>query len=191
MQCRCTNVRQTLGVLQKVKEDAHSWLYKTHPWPAKDKDQRSTNRDPSSGFFSTEKNPEKARGLQVPTTEKRIFKFFDPLAFCTKKQEARGLHSMSAIFAKLHSLHSKEKNPEDIKQKCTSAKRRIKEDHLKISLQEGPGLRLQQLGPWSSIMKCSGAYRWGTLWAPHRPYCREISLGSKAYIPTVWSMGGP
>ena len=54
-----------------------------------------------------EKNPEKARGLQVPTTEKYIFNFFDPPAFCTKKQEARGLHSMSAIFAKLHSLHSK------------------------------------------------------------------------------------
>ena len=105
------NSAQKQDSWQKVKEDAHSWLYKTHPWPAKDKDQRSTNRDPSSGFFSIEKNPEKARGLQVPTTEKHIFKFFDPPAFCNKKQKARGLHSMSAIFAKLHSLHSKEKEP--------------------------------------------------------------------------------
>ena len=45
-------------------------------------------------------------------------------------------------------------------------KRRNKEEHLKISHQEEPGSSLQQLGPWSSIMKCSGACRWGTLWAP-------------------------
>ena len=26
-------------------------------------------------------------------------------------------------------------------------------------------------------------YRWGTLWAPHRPYYREVGLGNKAYNP--------
>ena len=61
--------------------------------------QTTTHQDPSSDFFSKEKNLEKARGLQVPTTEKYIFNFFDPPAFCTKKQEARGLHSKIALAA--------------------------------------------------------------------------------------------
>ena len=37
-------------------------------------------------LLSTEKNPEKARGLQVPTTEKHIFNFFDPPAFLYQKK---------------------------------------------------------------------------------------------------------
>jgi len=81
--------------------DEHTDIVTSKPRPANNKDQRSTNQEPSIGFFSTEKNPEKARGLQVPTTEKYIFNFFDPPAFCTKKQEARGLHSMSVIFCKI------------------------------------------------------------------------------------------
>ena len=28
-----------------------------------------------------------------------------------------------------------------------------------------------------------GRCRWGTLWAPHRPYYREVGLGNKAYSP--------
>ena len=57
------------------------------------------------------KEPEKGSGAASTYHRKIYFQIFDPPAFCTKKQEARGLHSMSAIFAKLHSLHSKEKEP--------------------------------------------------------------------------------
>ena len=71
--------------------------------PTRDQYRQNTEdtlQDPLTGFFTKEKNPEKARGLQVPTTEKTHFQFFNPPAFCTKKQEARGLHSV----IKLHSL---------------------------------------------------------------------------------------
>ena len=62
------------------------------------------------------KEPREGSGAASTHYRKIHFQFFDPPAFCTKKQEARGLHSMSAIFfQKLHSLHSKEKNSEDIK----------------------------------------------------------------------------
>jgi hypothetical protein len=88
----------------------------------------------------------------------------DPLAFCAKQLRLGGC---------THWVHF-------FQQKCTSVRRRIKEDNLKISLQEELGSSLQQLGPWSSIMKCSGACRWGTLWAPHRPYYREVGRGYKA-----------
>ena len=55
-----------------------------------DKDQSSTNQDPSSGFFSTEKNPEKARGLQVPTIEKHIFNFLTLQLFVPKNKRLGG-----------------------------------------------------------------------------------------------------
>ena len=61
---------------------------------------------------------EPGEGSRAASTHHRKvhFQFFDPPAFCTKKQETRGLCSTSAIFLqKLHSLHSKERNSEDIK----------------------------------------------------------------------------
>ena len=46
--------------------------------PTRDQYRQNTEdtlQDPLTGFFTKEKNPEKARGLQVPTTEKYIFNF--------------------------------------------------------------------------------------------------------------------
>ena len=108
-----------------------------------------------------EKNPEKARGLQVPTTEKYIFlpssflyqkrrgsgatlnecknctrcterkrtrrtsRQKDPLAFLCQTAEARGLHSLSALFsAKVHI--SQKKNQRRPSQDFTSRRTRIK-----------------------------------------------------------------
>ena len=58
------------------------------------------------------KEPEEGSGAASTYHRKTYFQIFWPSSFFVpKKQEARGLHSMSAIFAKLHSLHSKEKEP--------------------------------------------------------------------------------
>ena len=58
----------------------------------------TTHQDSSSDFFSKEKNSEKAQGCGIHSP--RIFwrQESGPSNFCKQKQEARGLHSVSAIF---------------------------------------------------------------------------------------------
>ena len=104
-------MKQILGYEQGDNQvlDEHTDIVTSKPRPANDKDQRSTNQEPSTGFFSIEKNPEKARGLQVPTIEKYILNFLT-LHFLYQKTRGSG-----ATLKKLHSLHSKEKNSKDIK----------------------------------------------------------------------------
>jgi len=85
-------LKQILGYEQGDNHvlDEHTDIVTSKPRPANDKDQRSTNQEPSTGFFSIEKNPEKARGLQVPTTEKYIFNFLTLQLFIPKNKRLRG-----------------------------------------------------------------------------------------------------
>ena len=105
-------------------------------------------------------------GCKYPPQKSTFSIFLTLQLFVPKNKRLGGYTQWVQFLQNCTRCTQRKKNPEDIKQKCTSAKTRIKEDHLKISLQEGPGSRLQQLGPWRSIMKCSGACRWGTLRAP-------------------------
>ena len=58
------------------------------------------------------KEPEEGSGAASTYHRKNIFSNFLTLQlFVPKNKRLGGLHSMSAIFAKLHSLHSKEKEP--------------------------------------------------------------------------------
>ena len=77
----------------------------------KTKDQEyKTHQDSSSDFFSKEKNSKKARGCGIHNP--RIFwrQESGPSNFYKQKQEARGLHSVSAIF--YEKLHPPKKNPD-------------------------------------------------------------------------------
>ena len=50
-------MKQILGYEQGDNQvlDEHTDIVTSKPRPANDKDQRSTNQEPSTGFFSTEK----------------------------------------------------------------------------------------------------------------------------------------
>ena len=84
-------MKQILGYEQGGNHilDEHTDIVTSKPRPANDKDQRSTNQEPSTGFFS-KKNPEKARRLQVPTTEKHIFNFLTLQLFVPKNKRLGG-----------------------------------------------------------------------------------------------------
>ena len=61
--------------------------------PTRDQYRQNTEdtlQDPLTGFFTKEKNPEKARGLQVPTTEKHIFNFLTLQPFVPKNKRLGG-----------------------------------------------------------------------------------------------------
>jgi hypothetical protein len=75
----------------------------------------TTHQDPSSEFFFKEKNLEKARGLQGTYPQRRLLNFFykRPLASCPNKQEARGLHSLSALFSEESAYQSRRINQKE------------------------------------------------------------------------------
>ena len=105
--------QQTIKEYAKTSHPSSSWT-KQHGYTlggsepkTKDKEYKklkttttTTHQDSSSDFFSKEKNSEKARGCGIHSP--RIFwkQESGPSNFCKQKQEARGLHSVSAIFMK-------------------------------------------------------------------------------------------
>ena len=75
-------------------------MYRTYSWPIQTKHRRHTSRSFNRLLYKR-KEPGEGSGAASTHHRETYFQFFDPPAFCTKKQEARGLHSVSAIFDKI------------------------------------------------------------------------------------------
>jgi len=71
--------------------------------PTRDQYRQNTEDTSRSFNWLLYKRKEPGEGSGAASTHHRetYFQFFDPPAFCTKKQKARGLHSVSAIFDKI------------------------------------------------------------------------------------------
>jgi hypothetical protein len=120
-------------------------------------------KDPLSEFFLNKRTWIYARGLQGIYPQKRflvfpMIKIQDPPTFCSKYQEARGLHSVSALF---------------FLKKRTSLRRLLQEKIISRLLFErtqtklvSPNEARETKRLSSSTMKRLGAYRCGTHRAP-------------------------
>jgi hypothetical protein len=90
------------------------------------------------------------------TTTRRWRLQLDPPAFCAKKQEARGLHSVNLVMLFLLASILVPWWVQFLRNQDRSKKK----EHPKISPRKNPASEFQ-------ILECLGACRWGTDGAPH------------------------
>jgi hypothetical protein len=87
-----------------------------------------------------------------------MIKIQDPPTLCSKYQEARGLHSVSALFQKVHTTQRSQEALHGFTQESTWTKLVPTQQDLKKTRRDFQ----------SSTMKCSGACRCGTHEVPRK-----------------------
>ena len=90
---------------------------------------------------------------------------------------------MSAIFAKLHSLHSKEKEPRGHQAKVHISQKKNQRRPSQDFTSRRTRIKSTTIRPLKLNHEILGGLSMGNPTAPHRPYYREVGLGNKAHNP--------